>query len=64
MTKCEICNCDTKKRTKKILNDKEFKICKNCNCNLNKKVSKPINPSIFPSVPTLPVFPLVPKFKK
>jgi hypothetical protein len=61
MTKCEICNCDTKK----ILNDKEFKIC---NCNLNKKVpkvkvSKPISPSIFPSVPTLPVFPLVPRGK-
>jgi hypothetical protein len=63
MTKCEICNCDTKKRVKTVLNKKEFKICSNCNCNLKKKETTQPKRTVlpkFPQVPSLPVFPFVP----
>lgn len=41
MTQCEICNCETKRRSTITLNGREFKICSNCNCNLKPKAPTP-----------------------
>lgn len=63
MTKCEVCNSNTKRRTKKIINSIPHMVCYNCKNQqyipVDKKLPEPKKRPIFYTT-KLPIFPPVP----